>query len=85
MANYCTECGSMIPQDSKFCPGFAENRSLPPTHVRQRSRSRPPKYAPRRSSTRNRQTAKRAGKLTAPHDSRDTAPHARLCECADRI
>jgi len=27
MANYCTECGSMIPQDSKFCPGCGKPQS----------------------------------------------------------
>ena len=27
MANYCTECGSMIPQDSKFCPGCGKQQS----------------------------------------------------------
>ena len=84
MANYCTECGSMIPQDSKFCPGCGKPQSA--SDARQAAQPQPTsEIRPRRSSTRNRQTAKRAGKLTAPHDSRDTAPHARLCECADRI
>lgn len=27
MANYCTECGSMIPEDSKFCPGCGKQQS----------------------------------------------------------
>lgn len=27
MANYCTECGSMIPEDSKFCPGCGKPQS----------------------------------------------------------
>ncbi len=27
MANYCTECGSIIPQDSKFCPGCGKPQS----------------------------------------------------------
>lgn len=27
MANYCTECGSMIPEDSEFCPGCGKPQS----------------------------------------------------------
>ena len=31
MANYCTECGSMIPEDSKFCPGCGKPQSASDT------------------------------------------------------
>lgn len=48
MANYCTECGSMIPQDSKFCPGCGKQQSASDARQAAQPQPRPPKYAPQK-------------------------------------
>lgn len=77
MANYCTECGSMIPEDSKFCPGCGKPQSASDARqaVQQTSEIRPAEARP----VIDRQPS--APKSSPPRTTAETQP--RTPDCAN--